>query len=568
MKVPVNVTKAQAKIEKEPTSTAITYGQKVSQSTLKNGTADTAGKFAWAEGDKLLKAGEHELEVIFTPSDSVNYTGASTTAKLTVNKAKEAPNMPASKINSSFEISTVGGVQLPEYWNWDSADAHKGIEVGSSATATAIYNGLDKGNYEHESVVITVTRSKCSHKKTKLINEKKATCTEKGYTGDTYCSDCDTITVAGKEIAITDHSGGKATCNSLAVCTHCKKTYGEYDKDKHSGTKVVRNAIAATATTAGYTGDVCCSACGFVLEKGSIIPAGGSSVTTTTNPLIWNDITTTTAKTTTTTTNKTTTAPDDDKYDEEAPYIYDNDEKYGWDDIIKDINSAKAGGKIEVDMNYTTELPKKTLSALKGKDGDLILHMDSSFAWVINGKTVKSVKDINMEVVEESENISVEIIDQVTGDAYSTTLTLTHNGEFGFEAVLRYDAGEPGYYANLYYYNPSKKSASFVTSDKIDEDGYAELKFDHASEYIIVIDEKDHSNRAGIEYDGGEDDDDDDRDDAILDDDMFYDEDDYYTGGEKNPSTGIGFGHAVAVALAVSAFIVRPKNEKRKRKTL
>ena len=185
-----------------------------------------------------------------------------------------------------------------------------------------------------------------------------------------------------------------------------------------------------------------------------------------------------------------------------------------------------------------------------------------------------------MEVVEGDDNIPTDIVDQVTGDAYSSTITLTHNGEFGFTAVLRYDAGEPGYYANLYYYNPTKKVATFVTSDKIDDEGFAELTFDHASEYIIVIDEKDHSGRAGIEYAGdSEDDDDDDYDDyegsedVTIDDgdngdDLFNSGDDYYTGGDKNPSTGLGFGHILVGILGVSAFAVRPKNEKRKRKTL
>ncbi len=590
VKVIISVTKAQAEIIKMPVASAITYGQKVSDSTLKNGSANTSGKFAWADGSAVHNAGTYEEEFVFTPSDTVNYTGTTGMVSVTVNKAKTAPDMPSSKISASYDIETVGGVELPEYWSWDSADSQKGLKVGSGVTATAVYNGFDKGNYEHESIVVTITRSKCSHKNTKTINEKKATCTEKGYSGDTYCSDCDTITVSGKDVAVTDHSGGKATCTSLAVCGSCKKTYGEYDKERHSGTKVIRNAIAPTATAAGYSGDVCCSDCGVIIEKGKIIPASGSNGTTaasTTSP-VWNDITTTTTKATTTkatttttkattTTKKTTTttAPeeddDDSKYDEDAPYIYDDDEKYGWNDIIKEINKAKSGSKVEVDMNYTTELPSKALSALKGKNVDLVLHMDGDFSWVINGLNIESAKSINMEVVEDSENISVEIIDQVTGDAYSTTLTLTHNGEFGFTAVLRYYAGDTDYYANLYYYNPTKKVATFVTSDKIDDEGYAELTFDHASEYIIVIDEKDHSNRAGIEYDGAEDDDDDDyegSEDVTIDDDLYDNGDDYYTGGDKNPSTGLGFGHVLVGILGVSAFAVRPKNEKRKRKTL
>ncbi len=603
VKVIINVAKAQAEIKKLPTATAITYGQKISDSTLKNGSANASGKFTWVDGSEIKPAGTYELEVLFTPSDSTNYTETACVVSLTVNKAKNAPNMPSSKISASYDITTVGGVELPEYWNWDYADSQKGLSVGSSATATAVYNGLDKGNYINESIVVTVTRSKCSHKNTKTINVKEATCLDKGYSGDTYCSDCDTITVSGKETAAAGHSGGKATCNALAVCKTCKKTYGEYDKDTHSGTRIIRNAIAPTAVSAGYTGDTCCSACGAVLEKGTVLPVNGSTVTTTTtnNYPAWNVVPTTTAASTTaktttttkattakttakttTTTKKTTTttrADDDDiddEYDEEAPYIYDNDEQYGWSDIVKVINGAKSGGTVEVDMNYTTELPATALKALKGKNVELVLHMDGYFSWVINGMNVESAKNINMEVVEGDENISVDIVDQVTGDAYSTTLTLTHNGEFGFTTVLRYEAGDPGYYANLYYYNPTKKVATFVTSDKIDDEGFAELTFDHASEYIIVIDEKDHSKRAGIEYDGGEDDSDDEDDgrgDVVIDnntenDDLFDSGNDYYTGGDKNPATGLGFGHILVGILGVSAFVVRPKNEKRKRKTL
>ena len=35
-----------------------------------------------------------------------------------------------------------------------------------------------------------------NHKNTKVINAKAATCCENGYTGDTYCNDCNTIIAA------------------------------------------------------------------------------------------------------------------------------------------------------------------------------------------------------------------------------------------------------------------------------------------------------------------------------------------------------------------------------------
>lgn len=590
VKVIISVTKAQAEITKLPVASAITYGQKVSDSTLKNGTANTAGKFSWSDGTTVYNAGTYEEEITFTPSDTVNYTGTVGKVSVTVNKAKAAPGMPSTKISASYDTETVGGVELPEFWSWESADSGKALTVGSSVTATAVYNGFDKGNYEHESIVVTITRSKCSHKHTKTINEKKATCTEKGYSGDTYCSDCDTITVSGKATEAIEHSGGKATCSTLAICSSCKKTYGEYDKEKHSGTKVIRNAIAPTSTVAGYSGDVCCSDCGALLEKGKVLPATTDpAVTTSSNS--WNDITTTKKKdptsiSTTNSNGSTTTTPDEEAI---QPFIYNNQKKNGWSSIINEISDTKIGDVVEVDMNGTSDIPTSALSSLRGKNVDLVLHMNSYFSWIINGMRIEYSDGIDMEVYEGNENISVDLIDQVTGDALSTTLTLTHNGDFGFKAVLRYEVGSPGYYANLYYYNPSRDSATFVTSDKIDEKGFTELEFNHASEYIIVIDEKDHSKRVDIGYEedddddidnddadyeeddgnaGYEDDDSDYDDDVTLEEDLFTDTDDYYTGGDKNPSTGLGFGHVLVGILGVSAFAVRPKNEKRKRKTL
>lgn len=51
-----------------------------------------------------------------------------------------------------------------------------------------------------------------NHVNTEVLNAKDATCTEKGYTGDTHCKDCDT-TVTGTDIAATGHKwdSGKVT---------------------------------------------------------------------------------------------------------------------------------------------------------------------------------------------------------------------------------------------------------------------------------------------------------------------------------------------------------------------
>jgi hypothetical protein len=100
------------------------------------------------------------------------------------------------------------------------------------------------------------TCSLCGEKKTATIaklahtietrNEKAATCTEAGYTGDQYCTVCDKLVKAGTEIAAKGH-----------------------------GETVTKNAKAATCTEEGYTGDKHCADCDVKLEEGKTIAATG-----------------------------------------------------------------------------------------------------------------------------------------------------------------------------------------------------------------------------------------------------------------------------------------------------
>lgn len=69
----------------------------------------------------------------------------------------------------------------------------------------------------------------------------------------------------------TAHSGGTATCESPAACSTCHMTYGEKNSNNHVST-VRRNVKEATTQDEGYTGDLYCTACETMLEKGEIIP--------------------------------------------------------------------------------------------------------------------------------------------------------------------------------------------------------------------------------------------------------------------------------------------------------
>ena len=96
-------------------------------------------------------------------------------SSVTVQKAPKVPNMPEASMEVDYTKTTVGAVTLPAGWKFDDADIDKKLEVDVPVTVTAKYAGEDAGNYEVESVEITLTRKACTHPTIKWIVDKEAT---------------------------------------------------------------------------------------------------------------------------------------------------------------------------------------------------------------------------------------------------------------------------------------------------------------------------------------------------------------------------------------------------------
>ena len=95
---------------------------------------------------------------------------------------------------------------LPINWTWSSeVDLNQDLQVGKSITATAIYKGNGKGNYERESITYTITRNECEHKNTVGRYYSSPSCTSNGYSGDTYCNDCERTIYYGSTIPAYGH---------------------------------------------------------------------------------------------------------------------------------------------------------------------------------------------------------------------------------------------------------------------------------------------------------------------------------------------------------------------------
>ena len=195
-----------------------------------------AGTWSFTGTNIIPTVNNKGYQAVFTPDDTNNYNTVTRTITVTVNKAAKAPNMPEAAMTPAHSTKKVGNITLQEGWSWQEADKDTVLADGVAVTATAVYIGADKGNYETESVSITITRRECDHTHTEIRNQREATCTQTGYAGDTYCTDCDKLLSTGKELAALGHDY-KATVTKQPTtteegvrtytCTRCGHSYTE-----------------------------------------------------------------------------------------------------------------------------------------------------------------------------------------------------------------------------------------------------------------------------------------------------------------------------------------------------
>lgn len=125
---------------------------------------------------------------------------------------------------------------------------------------------------------------KDNHSLTEVRGSREPTCTEEGYTGDTYCKVCDKVQKPGKSIPAKGHSWNEgvittaATCENAGAktytCTVCNATKTEaIDATGHTPVEVAEQP--ATCTEAGHKAGTKCSVCGATISGMEEIPATG-----------------------------------------------------------------------------------------------------------------------------------------------------------------------------------------------------------------------------------------------------------------------------------------------------
>lgn len=524
--VTLTVKKAMPYISTQPaTANAYTHGDYLYNQTLTgaaaygNGmgsagtgtgaAASVAGTFKWkAPSTKLTYLGNKTFEYLFTPEDTASYEAVTGSVTVMVNQAKAAPFMPGSKMNVAKFCETVGSVKLPQGWKWDDADAARALVEddgtgGNVTSATAVYDGADKGSYNAETVTIQITRASCEHAKKEVKGAVKATCIAEGTTGGTWCLVC------GKKL-----DDGVAT-----------------PKDTANHTNLVSRQLRPATTTQEGIMSYACSGCGYYAEKAieKLVP-GGSSSTGSSNSSGSSSghhsgsTGSNSGRKDSTAAQSANQAPAPtpaaapmpvpapapaqpanpirsqgnaaaEQGEQAMPFIRGEDGKEGWE-VIKAETAARAEGeRVTVDMNGASVVLGDVFDEIRGKNVTIEFDLGGGISWSVNGKSVSDkVGDIDFRVTygeEASDAIPVDLINALTGERTSMNVTLAYEGRFGFEAVLRINVGaaNQGLVANLFYYNESTRELEFISAGEVDAEGFAYLRFTHASDYTIVLDE-------------------------------------------------------------------------------
>ena len=526
-------------------------------STKKVGDITLPDGWSWQEDDKdtaLADGVAVTATAVYTGADKGNYETESVSITITRSECDhthtEIRNQQEATCKKEGYTGDTYCKDCGEKLATGTATVKKAHTVGTPATCVSkavcsvcseTFGEVDATNHVH----------------TTVKNRKEATCTQTGYAGDTYCTDCDKLLSTGKELAALGHDY-KATVTKQPTtteegirtytCTRCNSSYTEsiakLPEEQHTHNYTGSITKEATCTEAGVRTYTC--SCGDSYTEN--IPATGHSyvskvtkaATTTEEGIMTytcskcgHSYTQPIAMIKSDNSNKDNGSqnqkpqsgtdngnqnqkpqPDTDNGKDNGtsikPYIKDDSGKEGWDVIKPQLEEAKSGDTVTVAMNGTTVVPKAVIDSIKGKDTTLVLDMGNGLSWKIYGKDITDAAgDIDFDVTvgaDAGKSIPVDVINNVTGEHSSLNLTLAYDGEFGFTATLtvNMESKNAGLYANLFYYNEQTGELEFISAGQIDPDGNVELVFTHASDYTIVVDTRIMSDNGQADNKGDE----------------------------------------------------------------
>lgn len=471
-----------------------------------------------------------------------NYALTNNTVKTAADIIKIDPSavIPSALVCSykDGETPSLANVALPAGWTWDNSSQTL-IDGNNSCDVSFIPADAENYNTLHKTVTVNVVKTECEHiHTTETYSPVGAKCGDSVIKTIT-CTDCNTVlssvtmikehewdsaytvdtpatcTTPGVKsihcrlcnekkdvtaIPASGHTGGTATCTEAAVCSVCLMPYGDplghswdeaysYDSAEHwhectrchekndVENHISDGGIVTTPATASTTGlkTYSCTVCGMIISTEVIPATGGGTVIDPPQP-VQPSYPVPSYSGTSQTGNQ--------------PQIKDDNGKTGWAAIADAIASTDKGS-VTIDLNGASSVPKNIIEEAAKRQIDLIIEVNKDIKWTVYGESITSPKMFKPGVTKGTKKIPADVISEVSGGNTVIQLSLAHNGEFGFDAVMSINLGSKynGMYANLYYYNKNANTLELADCAEI-ANGNAQLMFTHASDWAIVISEQ------------------------------------------------------------------------------
>lgn len=174
-----------------------------------------------------------------------------------------------------------------------------------------------------------------------------------------------------------------------------------------------------------------------------------------------------------------------------------------WNEISEALDEK---GTVEISLQEdAASLPAEVVESAKGKDVELIINV-GTFQWSVNGLEVSdsTVSDVKLGVKENEGIIPEDITNKYVDDQQTVEVNLEHEGQFGYTANLKVYVGTEyaGKTASILHYDTDNNRLDYQNNCIVDEKGYAILNLQHASSYMVVIDDKPVGLHGDVNCDG------------------------------------------------------------------
>ncbi len=257
-------------LQLDAAQTELRPGESVRLSAAFRPSNVTCKELEWKAGNGNVRIGKVENGQVTATGVSVGKTvitakaldGSNQTAtcELIVYGQFEKMQKPEVRSYTSNQVilkSVAGCEYSMDQQNWQDSNEFKNLQPDQTYTFYIRKKATEyvKAGEPSEGATVktrTASAASCLHKNTMIKNASKATCVGKGYTGDTYCADCQKNISSGKEIYALGHQYSSQASDNFSgtkggvityTCTRCGDSY----------TKTIRpdNGSGKTPTGAG-----------------------------------------------------------------------------------------------------------------------------------------------------------------------------------------------------------------------------------------------------------------------------------------------------------------------------